>query len=55
MVLLDIGLPRMSGYEVAHLDEIEELVRLSGGDIVIGRQVDRVGFEIRLRKADTAG
>jgi len=37
------------------LDEIEELVRLSGGDIAIGRQVDRVGFEIRLRKADTGG
>jgi hypothetical protein len=37
------------------LDEIEELVRLSGGDIAIGRQVDRVGFEIRLRKADTDG
>jgi hypothetical protein len=37
------------------LDEIEELVRLSGGDITIGRQVDRVGFEIRLRKADTGG
>jgi hypothetical protein len=37
------------------LDELEELVRLSGGDIAIGRQVDRVGFEIRLRKADTGG
>lgn len=37
------------------LDEFEELVRLSGGDISIGRQVDRVGFEIRLRKADTGG
>lgn len=37
------------------LDEIEELVRLSGGDIAIGRQVDRVGFEIRLRKADSDG
>jgi len=42
-------------WHTGDLDEIEELVRLSGGDITIGRQVDRVGFEIRLRKADTGG
>jgi hypothetical protein len=42
-------------WSAGDLDEIEELVRLSGGDIAIGRQVDRLGFEIRLRKADTAG
>ena len=42
-------------WSAGDLDEIEELVRLSGGDIVIGRQVDRVGFEIRLRKSDTGG
>jgi signal transduction histidine kinase len=41
-------------WSAGDLDEIEELVRLSGGDIAIGRRVDRVGFEIRLRKADTA-
>jgi hypothetical protein len=42
-------------WRAGDLDEIEELVRLSGGDIAIGRQVDRVGFEIRLRKAHTGG
>jgi len=42
-------------WSAGDLDEIEELVRLSGGDIAIGRQVDRVGFEIRLSKADTGG
>jgi len=35
------------------LDAIEDLVRLSGGDIAIDRQVDRIGFDIRLRRADT--
>ena len=38
---------------VGDLDAIEELVRLSGGDIAIDRQVDRIGFEIRLHKAHT--
>jgi len=33
------------------LDAIEELVRLSGGDIAIDRQVDRIGFDIRLHEA----
>jgi len=27
---------------------------LSGGDIAIHRQVDRIGFDIRLRKAETS-
>jgi signal transduction histidine kinase len=40
-------------WRACDLDEIEELVRLAGGDITIGRQVDRVGFEIRLRTTDT--
>jgi signal transduction histidine kinase len=34
---------------------IENLVTLSGGDLTIHRHVDRVEFEIRLRKADTDG
>lgn len=37
------------------LAAVEELVRLSGGNIAIEPHVDRVGFEIRLRKADTGG
>jgi len=36
------------------LGSIEELVRLSGGDIAVDRHDSRVGFEIRLRKAGTA-
>ena len=40
---------------VGDLDAIEELVRLSGGDIAIAAQVDRIGFDIRLHKADTRG
>ena len=37
------------------LGPVEELVRLSGGSIAVEPHVDRVGFEIRLRKADTGG
>lgn len=50
-----VMMDRSQVWNECDLDEIEELVRLSGGDAVIGRKVDRVGFEIRLRKADTGG
>jgi hypothetical protein len=43
------------GWSAGDLDAIEELVRLSGGQIAIDRQVDRVGFDIRLHKADMQG
>jgi signal transduction histidine kinase len=46
---------RSPAWGAGDLDEIEELVRLSGGDLAIGREVDRVGFAIRLCKADTGG
>ena len=43
------------GWSAGDLHAIEELVRLSGGQIAIDRQVDRVGFDIRLHKADMHG
>jgi signal transduction histidine kinase len=43
------------GWSADDLDAIEELVRLSGGDIAIDRQVDHVGFDIRLRTSDAPG
>jgi signal transduction histidine kinase len=39
-------------WETGDLATIEEMVRLSGGGITIDRHVHRVGFEIRLRRAD---
>jgi hypothetical protein len=35
------------------LGPVDELVRLSGGTIAVEPHVDRVGFQIRLRKADS--
>jgi signal transduction histidine kinase len=54
-IKVDAVTGRSPVWRAGDLDEIEELVRLSGGDIAIGRQVDRVGFEIRLRKSDSGG
>jgi signal transduction histidine kinase len=42
-------------WSASDLVEIEELARLSGGDVAVSRQVDRVGFEIRLREAGPGG
>lgn len=50
-----VMMDRSQVWNECDLDEVEELVRLSGGDIVIGRKVDRIGFEIRLSKAETGG
>jgi signal transduction histidine kinase len=46
---------RSPDWEAGDLVAIDNLVTLSGGDLIIHRHVDRAGFQIRLRKADTGG
>jgi len=50
-----VGADRSPVWGAGDLVTIENLVNLSGGEMSIHRHGDRVGFEIRLCKADTAG
>ena len=46
---------RSPAWDTGDLVMIENLITLSGGDMTIDRHTDRIGFEIRLHKADASG